>query len=312
MHNAELWIMECLESVYNQTYDNLEVIIVDDGSTDGSAKIACEIAKNNTKIISQSKKGASESRNRAFAESRGDYIQYLDADDLLSPNKISAQISLLLNYPNKMAVCPTAFWGNGISFNNPVFSGEILIDTEDPIDFLIHLWGMGTNQIGMVQTNSWLTPRHIIENCGPWNPKLVFDEDGEFFTRALLQSQGVCVARQALNYYRKHFHNITWQNDIAAWQSREKALRSKECHLLEISQHPLLRKVLARHYFSLYRSSWQFYPRGVRECLDKAIDLDPSFTPDINRFYDAIQNLLGYEAAEMIARIKRIILNKFK
>lgn len=93
-YNAEKWLAETLESALAQTWDNIEIIVVDDGSTDKSLAVAKQFEPDGVKVISQANKGASAARNRAFQESQGDFIQYLDADDLLVPDKIELQVKL--------------------------------------------------------------------------------------------------------------------------------------------------------------------------------------------------------------------------
>lgn len=94
-YNAEPWLAETLESALQQTWKNTEIIVVDDGSSDGSLAVAKKFESNGVKVISQTNKGASAARNRALQEAQGDFIQYLDADDLLAPDKIERQMQLL-------------------------------------------------------------------------------------------------------------------------------------------------------------------------------------------------------------------------
>ena len=93
LYNSEEYIAETIDSCLNQTYDNIEIIIVDDGSTDAGLEIArqYEIKYENIKVKTQKNSGAPVARNKAFALSTGEYIQYIDADDLLHPDKIYLQ-----------------------------------------------------------------------------------------------------------------------------------------------------------------------------------------------------------------------------
>ncbi len=96
-YNSEQWLAETIESALAQTWKNIEIIIVDDGSTDNSLAIAKSFESSIVKVISQENKGASTARNIALKEAQGDFIQYLDADDLLAPDKIELQVGLLEN-----------------------------------------------------------------------------------------------------------------------------------------------------------------------------------------------------------------------
>jgi len=91
-YNAEKWISETIESALSQTWPEKEIIIVDDGSKDNTLLVAKKYQSKRVRIISQQNKGASAARNAALKSAQGDYIQWLDADDLLAPNKITAQM----------------------------------------------------------------------------------------------------------------------------------------------------------------------------------------------------------------------------
>ena len=109
-YNAEQWLAETLQSALAQTWQNKEIIVVNDGSTDCSASVARQFESCGVKVISQENKGASAARNRAFQEAKGDFIQYLDADDLLAPDKIERQVQLLGNEENYNCVT-SGEWG---------------------------------------------------------------------------------------------------------------------------------------------------------------------------------------------------------
>src|ERR1700731_2611576 len=91
-YNAEAWIADAIESALGQTWRRKEIIVVDDGSTDRTPAIARRFASSEVAIITQEHQGQAASRNHALSLSQGDYIQWLDADDLLSADKIAKQM----------------------------------------------------------------------------------------------------------------------------------------------------------------------------------------------------------------------------
>ena len=96
-YNAELFLREALESVLQQSYSPLEVIIVDDGSTDASVEIARSFST--VQLIQQAHTGASGARNRGIHHARGTYIGFHDADDICEHDRLAKQMKLLMDYP---------------------------------------------------------------------------------------------------------------------------------------------------------------------------------------------------------------------
>src|SRR3984893_7814447 len=93
--NAQDCISDSLRSAIAQTWERKEIIVVDDGSTDQTLAVARQFESDFLRVVTQKNQGAAAARNAAFSLSRGDYIQWLDADDLLSPNKIAKQMEVL-------------------------------------------------------------------------------------------------------------------------------------------------------------------------------------------------------------------------
>jgi len=106
-YNAESWIHDAVNSVYDQTYSHWELIIVDDGSTDRT-RATCERLlarqKHKTRLVTQINSGVSASRNRGVSSASGEMIAFLDADDVWTPDKLSYQVDWLLSNPSVGAV----------------------------------------------------------------------------------------------------------------------------------------------------------------------------------------------------------------
>ena len=113
IYNGQEWIAETLDSVCAQTYQIAECIVVDDGSTDSSATIIENFAKQsqlNIHLINTSNRGQAAARNTGIAAARGDMIAFLDADDCWHPEKIAAQMELMNAKPGTMCVCAFEFF----------------------------------------------------------------------------------------------------------------------------------------------------------------------------------------------------------
>src|SRR5438132_5148803 len=109
-YNAERWIADTITSALAQTWPRKEIIIVDDGSTDKTLSIARQFASASVSITAQDNQGAAAARNKALSLCQGDYIQWLDADDLLSPGKISRQMEAAQKYQNERILLSCG-WG---------------------------------------------------------------------------------------------------------------------------------------------------------------------------------------------------------
>ena len=94
-YNAQAWISDTLRSALAQTWEPKEIIVVDDGSTDRTLAIARRFESSQLRVVSQKNQGAAAARNTAYSLSKGDFIQYLDADDLMAPDKIARQMEAL-------------------------------------------------------------------------------------------------------------------------------------------------------------------------------------------------------------------------
>jgi glycosyltransferase involved in cell wall biosynthesis len=196
-YDAEKWIAETIRSAIFQTWPNKEIIVVDDGSTDGTLSIARRFESGSVKIISQPNQGASSARNTALGLSQGEYIQWLDADDLLAPDKVAKQMEVAACASKRMLL--SSAWGAFLYRPAKArFSPTPLWADLSPVEWLLLM--MGENLY--MQTATWLASRELTEAAGPWDTRLLGDDDGEYFCRVLLASSGVRFVPYAKVYYR--------------------------------------------------------------------------------------------------------------
>jgi glycosyltransferase involved in cell wall biosynthesis len=218
VYNSEQYIAETLECAINQTWQDKEVIVVDDGSTDNSLGIAKEFECDTVKVYSQSNKGASSARNFGFSKSSGGMIQYLDADDLMSPNKIEEQMRIYLagNEVDNVITCNLLYFNNntitGLEFPSGSF---IKTGYSVPMELLLDILDCPIN----TQTSIWLTPRHIIKKAGNWNEELTLNDDGEFFFRVIANTKIVSYCPSAVVFYRLPVAGLSSLRDVKASES---------------------------------------------------------------------------------------------
>jgi glycosyltransferase involved in cell wall biosynthesis len=311
LYNAEGYITETIASALNQTWRNKEIIIVDDGSTDNSLAVAKKFEHEDIKIFSQANKGASAARNKGLAEAKGDYIQFLDADDLLSPNKIENQVALLQGKSNSIANCATVYFLDGEApyTKQPIHEWHHQ-NWADNVYFLLKLYDGGD----MVAIHAWLTPRAIIDKAGPWDENLTVDDDGEYFCRVVLSSQEIIYSQQSICYYRKYKNGRSLSN-VKNYNANKSLLLSttlKLEHLQKKTNNPLVNKAIAR---LLMENIVMFYP-AYKDLYTIANNLlkklgGTDYVPILGgKQLELLKKLLGWKVARLLSYYKnRFITN---
>jgi glycosyltransferase involved in cell wall biosynthesis len=197
-YNAEKWIADTIRSALGQTWSRKEIIIVDDGSTDQTLSIARGFASKTVSVVAQKNQGASAARNKALELCQGDYIQWLDADDLLSPDKVERQIDVAERDQNKR----TLFSGGwGYFLYRPAkakFVPTSLWCDLSPLEWLLRRWEGNLH----MQTATWLVSRELTESAGPFDTRLLVDNDGEYFFRVIMQSNCIKFVPDSRVFYR--------------------------------------------------------------------------------------------------------------
>jgi glycosyltransferase involved in cell wall biosynthesis len=196
--NAQEWIADTIRSALAQTWPNKEIIVVDDGSRDQTLRVARSFASRNVKVVAKENEGAATTRNRAYALSQGDYIQWLDADDLLSRDKIERQLTALQGTDGRRTLLSSAWAYFAYRAHRARFVPTPLWQDLTPVDWLVHKMGKNLH----MQTATWLTSRELAEAAGAWDTRLLSDDDGEYFCRVLMASNGVRFVPEAKVYYR--------------------------------------------------------------------------------------------------------------
>ncbi|TDG35294.1 glycosyltransferase family 2 protein [Pedobacter changchengzhani] len=264
LYNSEKHIAETLNSIYNQTYTNIEVIVIDDGSTDNSYEVANKLKKENTIIVRQNNKGASAARNAGSKIAKGKYIQFLDADDLISDDKIASQALILEERLEFISICSTVYFKDGEEINLKYPEKTWMSNfTGSKHEFIRNLYGgdlVGANLGGMVAVHSWLSPKIVLDKAGQWNEALSMDDDGEYFCRVLLASEGICFSVNGINYYRKHNSNtnLSAQLTLKGFTSMFNASLLKYSHLKDELSKDLLDKIFSIEFQQITVAT---YPR---------------------------------------------------
>jgi glycosyltransferase involved in cell wall biosynthesis len=198
-YNAQEWLSETLQSVIEQTWDRTEVIIVDDGSKDETLAVARRFQSRGVRVVSQENQGAAAARNKCFSLSQGEYIQWLDADDLLAPDKISQQIAVQNEGITRRTLLSAGWAPFLYRHSRAQFTPTALWSDLSPVEWLLRKMALNLH----MQTATWLVSRELTQAAGLWNTDLAVDDDGEYFCRVLLASDGVRFVPGARVYYRQ-------------------------------------------------------------------------------------------------------------
>lgn len=255
-YNAAHFIYDCINSLINQSYQNIEIIIVDDGSTDSTLAVIKGFTDFRLKLIEQENKGQCNAANRAFEASTGDYIKFFDADDILSEDFIKNQVERLNGRTNAVA---SASWGRFYKndINTFLLNPEVVWRDKKPLEWLIS----SLNGVCMMQCALWLIPRRILNNSGLWNEKLTLINDFEFFIRVLLTSEEILFTENAILYYRSGIENsLSGSKSKAAYQSAYTSTELGVKHILNFENSGRTREVCA-NTFQLW--SYEFYPSEI-------------------------------------------------
>jgi glycosyltransferase involved in cell wall biosynthesis len=296
-YNAEKWISQSLQSAVAQTWDHKEIIVVDDGSSDRTLAIARQFASKEVAVVTQQNQGASAARNHAFSLSQGDYIQWLDADDLLSADKIKKQMEMADKWLNPRILLSSG-WGS-FAFRTEVaqFHPTALWCDLSPLEWLIRKMSQGLH----MQTATWLTSRELMQAAGPWKVDLLSDDDGEFYCRVLLASDGTRFVPDAKVFYRSTpSPRLSFIG--ASNKKKDAMLRSMKLHISYIRSLEDSERVRAACI--AYMQIWlvHFYPERpdiVQELEALAASLGGRLEmPRLRRKYAWMKAVFGLEAAK--------------
>jgi glycosyltransferase involved in cell wall biosynthesis len=195
-YNGEAFLKEAIDSVLAQTYRNVEIIVVDDGSTDGSAEIARKLP---VRYIRQPNSGLTASRNLGIRESQGDYIVFLDADDRLKTEAIETGLRVLIHRPEcALTVGDHLF----ISENG----SHLAYSRKDCLAALHYEALLKSNFIEMI--SSVVFRRSVLDAVGGFDTGLRVAEDYELYLR-IARAYPICCHPAVVAEYRMHHTNAS-------------------------------------------------------------------------------------------------------
>ena len=295
--NAREFVGETLRSVTGQTWSHIEIIVVDDESTDDTASVVAACGDDRLTLIRQRHHGASSARNRGIANAHGDLIQFLDADDILCPDKLALQIDALRHAPDgAVASCTWSHFGEGTSDRAAV---EDICTEPDPIEWLTQSLS-GAN---MMHPAAWLVPRAVADAAGPWNEMLSLHDDGDYFARVLTKATRNVFVRDAHVFYRAVHDSLSRRRNLAAIESAFAVCKSRRDTLLGARDSARTREAIATQYLQFAYEFVSPAPDLAREAIAEisSLGVAPANRVGSQSFRRSVQ-LLGFRNALKLRR----------
>lgn len=207
-YNSERFLKATIQSILRQSYENYELIIIDDGSSDGTAEIIKGFNDQRIKYYYQANKGLSASRNRAVRHSSGEYVAFIDHDDIWLPDKLAQQVALLDTDPAVGLVYTDAYMVNWRTKQKKRFSGMVTMSAGQVLDKLF--------LCDFIILSSIIVRKRLFELVGYFDEKLTLAEDYDFLFRAAKTTRFAYVPLPAVEY-TIHSSNST-RNKLVAHQ----------------------------------------------------------------------------------------------
>jgi glycosyltransferase involved in cell wall biosynthesis len=305
VYNAEKFLQESLTSVINQSYKNVEIICINDCSTDSSGLILERFQRSNFLIINHTEnRGQSSSVNEGLTRAHGKYIKIFDADDVMNPEHIEAQV---LRAEGREDILVSSAWGRFFD-NNPVsaiFKPESVWRDMEAIDWMKAALSQKYDHMpGWL----WLIPKKVIEKAGGYNTELSLNNDFEFSMRLLQHVDEVRFAGNAKLYYRSSVQNsLSSSKSKTAFSAALKSTDMGCAYLLEHENSSSTQRMCANRYQEWAFRAYPDFPEVVKYCEDRIKSFGGSDRKmDGGKMFVLFQFLLGWKKA---VRLKGLILS---
>ena len=289
-YNRAAMVQRAIESVLAQTVTDLEVIVVDDGSSDGTEQILGGAFGDRIRYYAQANQGVSSARNKGLEKARGEWIAFLDSDDLWEEEKLEWQFKALERFRPQCNGCYT----DTRLFNHPEtrtlfqmaeesykHDGAMGVN-EDVLRLLVRPGGAGM----VIHLSSLLARADVVRKTGGFEPKLLYSEDSEFMFRLAMYT-GFCYVNRPLIRFDRSPAEIRHVGVSKEWDKLEFVLRQSQFRLekfLHLSEGlpTRVRKLIREHLGTVHSGLANCYLEAgehekAREAVWRAAQLDPRF-----------------------------------
>lgn len=288
-YNRAVEVPRAIESALSQTSSDLEVIVVDDGSSDGTGKILAERFGDRIRYYAQVNQGASVARNRGIAEARGEWIAFLDSDDLWERDKIERQLKALEQFSKTCAACYTDVKLFNHAEKRTLFQmaeqncrheGETGVNA-DVLRLLVRPGGAGM----VVCLSSFMARADVVRRAEGFDPSLLYSQDSEFMFRLATQTS-FCYVNRPLVWFDRSPFEVRHVGVSAQWNKLDFWLKDTQLRLeglLRMRELPApVRKVIREELGSVHSGWTNWYLKTgesakAREAVSRAARLDLTF-----------------------------------
>ncbi|MGJ0396973.1 MAG: glycosyltransferase family 2 protein [Methylocystis sp.] len=300
-HNAERWVGQAIESALAQTYTPREVIVVDDGSTDGSLDVIRSFG-DRIRYATGPNRGANAARNLLLALARGEWTQYLDADDYLLPDKIAPQMRVLKECPDADVLygLVTKEWRDGDGVKQDL---QLIPEPRDPWILLARWY--------LPQTGGPLFRRTALLNVGGWKIDQPCCQEHELYLRLLKAGKRFVYGPHNGAVYRIWSADTLCHKDAGEVRRRRcDILAAEEAHLRGAGELTAIRlQAINQARFEMARLAWREERSAAMAILQDILAADRRFVPLGNQpgghhpplTYRALYRILGFAVAESVA-----------
>ena len=210
VYNNENYLRPALQSVLAQTYPDFEVLVIDDGSTDGSLAICREFAQKDDRlrVIQKENGGVSSARNRGLEEAAGQYIAFVDGDDCIDPEMYTTMITILQDTGADLVDCRVI--KESQYMQQPYEEGDVEV-SDHPLEYLSKKGYFIDSSLNKVYRRDFIGHTRFDEGIS-------YSEDKLFVTELIFKAKRMALVSNVFYHYIQHGDSLSWQDTAAVWQ----------------------------------------------------------------------------------------------
>lgn len=299
LFNSENFISETISSILGQTYHNLEIIIVDDGSTDNSLDIVKSICDDRIIVYSQSNHGACKARNFGFSKCTGDLIQFFDSDDVISADYVAEKVKCFEEFGLGVVVTSKHYrFKNDVS-NSFLLAKPLNRSYQTGIDLIIDM----ADNWKFFQVSAWMVSRKLYMITDGWDEYLKRNQDGDLFFRLLLVCEKVVFSDVPKSFYRLTSGSITTGGGAESLRSFLYSVDKYRDNLLMIEDSNRTRLAIASFYTNLMHLTVLDFPDITEFIMFRLGELNQKERIGNMFFLNLVLKIIGFKNLMRLVRL---------